>query len=79
MSEITVLKTGLLIESNGAYVLDFKQGSYPNTSVVICFWPSNVHHPFIVWTYNEISGFCENGNYYANIQDALVKFNERGF
>lgn len=79
MREITVLKVGLMIESNGSYVLNYKPGAYPNTSVVLCFWPTNIHHPFVVWTYNELSGFCEHGDYYRELTEGVEGFAERGF
>ena len=76
--EVTVLRAGLLIEKTGASVLAFKQGSAPNTSIVLCLWPTS-HHPFVVWTYIEGSGYCEQGDYFMDLQEALNRFNERGW
>jgi hypothetical protein len=78
MDEVTVLRAGLLLERTGASVLSFKQGASRNTSVVLCLWPTS-YHPFVVWTYNELNGVCEQGDYFMDLQEALDRFNERGW
>lgn len=78
MREITVLRAGLLLETNNAIVLDYKEGGR-ETSVVLCLLPHNAHHPFVVWTYNEVPGTCERGDYYRELGEAVEGFKERGF
>lgn len=77
--EITVLRPGLIIESTGAIVLNFKPGTYENTSVVLCVWPHSTYHPFVVWTYNELSGICESGLYEDTLDKAMKNFRDRGW
>lgn len=71
---VTVLRIGLLIESNGGYVLQMKSGVLPNTSVVLCLLPNNNIHPFVIHSYMEDSGACHTGEYFSTIEEALSKW-----
>lgn len=75
--EVTVLRAGLVLERTGAVVLRFKPGTYENSSVVLCVWANSTYHPFVVWTYDEVSGGLSTGDYYDDLQLALNRFNER--
>ena len=67
--DITVLRIGTLIESNGGYVIDMKPGLLPNTTVVLCFLPQNKVHPFVIHSYMEETGITHTGQYCATLQD----------
>lgn len=76
--EVTTLKVGLVLESNHATVLEFKPSAYEGCHVVLCLWPTSVHHPFVVWTYSDTDGACVSGDYFDNLPDALNRYKERG-
>lgn len=74
MDGVTMLRPGLVLEVNKSVVLMFKDGLEENISVVLCVWSLSPAHPFVVWDYEEITGALYSGNYYANLQEAIVKF-----
>jgi hypothetical protein len=79
---VSVIRCGTIIQgkgvSEGATVLLFKpvQGDPANT-IVLCYAPLSQHHPYVVWTYNEITGSCSTGDYFDNQVEAAQKFAER--
>jgi hypothetical protein len=77
--EVTVIRIGTHIESNGGTVLACKPGAYPNTTVVLCLLPTNHITPFVIHTYMEKSGACSQGDYEITIQDAVERYNARGY
>lgn len=82
---VSVIKTGIVLQgdggaSSGAEVLQCKPAlTYDNCTVVLCKAPNSPHHPFVVWTYNEITGRCAHGDYFTNVVDAAKRFEERNW
>lgn len=76
MSE-SALKVGDVV-SNGAHVLAIKPGSYPHSSVVLCYWPES-YDRFVVWTYYDETKSCVTGDYYQDIIKAVTRFESRGY
>ncbi len=74
MDGVTMLRAGLVLETNKSVVLMFKDGLEENISVVLCVWSGSPAHPFVVWDYEEITGALFNGNYYTILEAALAKF-----
>lgn len=72
--DFTVLRIGTYIESNSSYVLEFKRGVLPNTSVVLCFLPHNKVHPFVIHSYMEDSGMTHTGEYCYTIAEAQERY-----
>ena len=77
--DVTVIRIGTHIESNGGDVLACKPGAYPGTTVVLCYLPLNKVTPFVIHTYNESSGICSQGDYMWTIQEAVERFEARGY
>jgi hypothetical protein len=75
--EMTILRIGTLIESNHGYVLEFKPGVLPNTSVVLCFLSHNKIHPFVIHTYMEEYGATHTGQYCETITEAQEQYRMR--
>lgn len=79
---VSVIKIGTIIEGSGvserAQVLLCKpvQGM-PHCTIVMCFAPKSVYHPYVVWTYNETTGSCNSGDYYRTMSEAAIKFGKR--
>lgn len=76
---VTVIRVGTKIESNGGVVLGCKPGAYPNTTVVLCHLPTNTVTPFVVHTYNETNGSCSQGDYEFTIGDAVERYLARSY
>lgn len=76
-AEITVLRLGLYLEANKGHVLDFKDSVHKGASVVLCFLPHNIVHPFVVHTYNDLNGNCYSGDYCLDITRGLEAFRDR--
>ena len=76
--DITVLRLGTYIESNGGYVQDVKPGGQ-NTSIVLCFLPQNKVTPWVVHTYDEKTGICYKGDYCWTLDEAVSTFKERKY
>lgn len=74
--DITVLRLGTYIESNGGYVQDFKPGSQ-GTSVVLCFLANNKVTPWVVHTYDERTGVCYKGDYCWTLDEAIETYKKR--
>lgn len=77
MDEVTVLRSGLVLERNGAVVLLFKAAAQPNWSIVLCVWISSPAHPFVTWAYDEITGACHTGHYFNDLAAAMKDYEER--
>ena len=77
--DVTVISIGTHIEANNGDVMACKPGAYPNTTVVLCFLKENKVTPFVIHTYYEKTGACSQGDYMWNIEDALLRYNERGY
>lgn len=78
---VSVVRTGTVLQgkgvSAGATVLLSKPASDVHCTIVLCHAPLSTHHPYVVWTYNEITGACSTGDYYDNQVDAATRFAER--
>jgi hypothetical protein len=80
---VTVIRCGTVLQgdggaSTGAEVLQFKPSSLDeNCTVILCKAPNSPHHPFVVWTYNEITGGCGTGDYFETVTEAAQRFEER--
>ena len=74
---VSVIRVGTHIESNGGEVLACKQGSSPNTTVVLCYLPQNKVTPFVVHTYSETQGICYRGQYGWTLEEAMNYYDNR--
>ena len=79
---VSVIKTGIVLQgkgaSAGATVLLCKPvEKEPHCTIVFCHAPASPNHPYVVWTYNEISGTCHTGDYFDNPDDALKRYVKR--
>jgi hypothetical protein len=79
---VSVVSPGTILQgkgvSEGAEVLYCKPCvSSPHCTIVMCHAPKSTYHPYVVWTYNELTGFCNSGNYYATRTEAYDRFIER--
>jgi|GEM_PF-4414302 len=79
---VSVIRCGTVLQgkgvSEGATVLLFKP--VPNdasNTTVLCYAPKSVNSPYVVWTYNEITGSCSTGDYFQNQAEAAAEFAER--
>jgi len=79
---VSVIRCGTVLQgkgvSEGATVLLFKPvPNEPNATIILCHAPKSVHHPYVIWTYNETTGSCSTGDYFDNQAQAAVRFAER--
>lgn len=79
---VSVVKTGIVLQgrgvSAGATVLLSKPvANEPHCTIILCYAPESPHHPYVVWTYNELTGACHTGDYYDNQSEAATRFAER--
>ena len=78
---VFVVKTGTILQgsgaSAGATVLLSKEASDEHCTIILCHAPASPFHPYVVWTYNEITGGCSTGDYFDNQVDAATRFAER--
>lgn len=79
---VSVIRCGTVLQgkgvSEGATVLLFKP--VPNdaaNTIVLCHAPKSVHHPYVVWTYNELTGSCSTGDYFQDQVAAAERFTAR--
>lgn len=82
---VTVIRCGTVLQgdggaSTGAEVLQFKPSVMDeNCTIILCKAPNSPHDPFVVWTYNEITGKCGTGDYFRDITEAAKRFEERSW
>jgi hypothetical protein len=79
---VSVVKTGIVLQGKGAsagatVLLSKPVNNEPHCTIVLCHAPASPHHPYVVWTYNEISGACHSGDYFDNQTEAAARFAER--
>ncbi len=79
---VSVVKTGIVLQgkgvSAGATVLLSKPvEGMPNCTIILCHAPASPHHPYVVWTYNELTGGCNSGDYFDSQPEAAARFAAR--
>jgi hypothetical protein len=78
----SVLRAGIRIEGSGASkgaIILANKTSDADSDVVLCFAAESPHHPFVVWNYEHESGMCRRGDYFDNLKEALITYEERSW
>lgn len=80
---VSVVRTGTILQgrggaSSGATVLLSKDSPVDeHCTIILCHAPASPYHPYVVWTYNEITGACSTGDYFDNQAAAAARFADR--
>lgn len=79
---VSVVKIGTIIEGKGAsekaqVLLCKPVENMPHCTIIMCLAPKSVYHPYVVWTYNELTGSCNSGDYFRTMSEAAIKFGKR--